>query len=275
VTSATPDVLAFYRELPFNYRASARDHARQIRAINAIEAYPILTPLLKKSTTVLDVGCGAGWFSLSASHHYGCEVTGIDFNEVAIIRAREVGAALGTSARFEVADLFTYEPGKLHDLVASVGVLHHTKDCHAALIRLCTEFTRPGGHVFVGLYHADGRRPFLEHFRAMKLRGCSDEDMLKRYRQLHANLGDETHLRSWFRDQVLHPHETQHTLRELIPLLERTGMALVASSINGFQPIRDLREVLGRETDLERIGEERLRENKYYPGFFVILARKQ
>lgn len=60
-TLANPDVLAFYRELPFNYRESAQAHAKEIRRLNAVAAaYPVLTPYLTKGATVLDVGCGAG-----------------------------------------------------------------------------------------------------------------------------------------------------------------------------------------------------------------------
>jgi ubiquinone/menaquinone biosynthesis C-methylase UbiE len=85
-TFANPDVLAFYRALPFNYRQSRRDHARAIRRANAIASYPGLAPLLLPGTSLLDVGCGSGWSTLNAAHHHGCQVTGIDFNEVAIKR---------------------------------------------------------------------------------------------------------------------------------------------------------------------------------------------
>src|SRR2546427_3488457 len=132
-TAANPDVLAFYRELPFNYRRGALDHARQIRETNQLEGYLPLLPLLRKGASLLDVGCGAGWFSLTASYHYGCDVTGIDFNEVAIERARDIGCHLGVSARFHVADLFRFESPTRYDIVASLGVLHHTNNCHAGL----------------------------------------------------------------------------------------------------------------------------------------------
>lgn len=271
---ANPDVLAFYRTLPFNYRDSARAHAKTIRASNAIaRGYPLLAPYLKQGAGVLDVGCGAGWFSLNAAYHYGCAVTGIDFNKVAVDRAREIAHHLGVSAAFAVADLFRYEPAAPLDLVVSIGVLHHTDNCHAAVRRCCEHFVRPGGHVFIGLYHRYGRRPFLEHFRRMREAGAPEEEMLAAYRRLHP-LSDETHLRSWFRDQVLHPHETQHTLAEMLPILAEAGMQLVSTSLNGFAPIGDVQEVLAREPSLERVGEERLAAGGYYPGFFLFLARK-
>jgi 2-polyprenyl-3-methyl-5-hydroxy-6-metoxy-1,4-benzoquinol methylase len=272
---ANADVLAFYRELPFNYRESALQHAKDIRRNNAVGAgYDVLVPLLRNGPpTVLDVGCGAGWFSLNVAYHYGCVVTGIDYNEIAIDRARDVAKALGVKVRFETADLFQFRPPERFDLVASIGVLHHTNDCPAAVRRVCIEFVKPGGHVFIGLYHSYGRRPFLEHFRRMREAGRTEEDMLTEYRRLHP-LPDETHLRSWFRDQVLHPHETAHTLDEMLPILDATGMTLLATSINRFAPIENLASILDAERGLEQLAAERLAQGRYFPGFFVFLASK-
>src|SRR5271154_1512701 len=89
-TYANAGVLAFYRQLPFNYRQSPREHAKAIRRADAIASYPPLAPLMRRGTTLLDVGCGPGWFSLNAAYHHGCKATGIDFNEVAVKRAGEV-----------------------------------------------------------------------------------------------------------------------------------------------------------------------------------------
>jgi 2-polyprenyl-3-methyl-5-hydroxy-6-metoxy-1,4-benzoquinol methylase len=274
VTFANPDVLAFYRQLPFNYRQSVHEHAVHIRRANVISSYSVLTPLLGKKTSLLDVGCGAGWFSLNAAYHRRCQTIGIDFNEVAINRARDVAQELGVSAAFEVADLFLFNNPVRYDLVVSLGVLHHTNDCNAALDRLCRNYVKPGGHVFVGLYHKYGRRPFLEHFDRMRQAGASEADMLMRYRQLHAALTDDTHALSWFRDQVLHPHETQHTLREIVPLLAAAGMSLISTSVNGFAPFDDLEQLYDAEPNLERVANQRLTDGQYFPGFFVFLARK-
>ena len=183
--------------------------------------------------------------------------------------------ALGVSATFEVADLFMFENPVRYDLVASLGVLHHTNDCLAALNRTCTAYVKPGGHIFLGLYHKRGRRPFLEHFERMKRAGASEAQMLARYRRLHSALTDDTHALSWFRDQVMHPHETQHTLREIMPVLAAARMTLASTSINGFGPIGNLDELFAAEEKLEQVAVERLAANQYYPGFFVFLARKE
>ena len=170
MTFANPDVLEFYKALPFNLRESVASSAEAIRSQDPRLAYPVLRPLLHSNTRVLDVGCGAGWFANSVNYRCGCPVTGIDFNPVAVGRAKEVARALDLSTEFQVADLFQFAPPEPFDLVVSLGVLHHTDNCAAAVRRVC-EFVKPGGHVFIGLYHKYGREPFLNHFRDMRTTG--------------------------------------------------------------------------------------------------------
>jgi SAM-dependent methyltransferase len=276
-TSANPEVLKFYMDLPFNYHLSAEAQAAALRAHDWVQDYRVLLPLLKTKLRVLEVGCGVGWLSLSLAMYHGAEVIAIDFNPVVIHRAREIAGLLrlDRSITFEAADLFRFTLMTPADLVVSVGVLHHTNDCHAALARAFTHFVRPGGYVFVGLYHAYGRRPFLEHFAGLKAQGASEETMFAEYRRLHPELHDETLARSWFRDQVLHPHETQHTLAELMPLLASCEMELCATSINDYRPFDDVQELIELEPTFERLGSLSLHDGKYYPGFFFMLMRRK
>jgi len=274
-TYANSDVLAFYKELPFNFQESVQNQAETLKANNSVLAYPPFAELISKDRNILEVGCGAGWLSNSMAYHYGVSVSAIDFNPVAIQRAAAVAEFLGLDANFKVADLFAYEPDEKADLVVSLGVLHHTDNCHAAIAKVLNDFVADNGYVFLGLYHAYGRRPFLEHFASMRANGASEDDMFERYRQLMPQATDTTHARSWFRDQVLHPHETQHTLAEIVPLLHECRFELLSTSINRFEPIEDLAAVYDMEKGYEAMSLEWLRKDKYFPGFFVVLARKK
>lgn len=268
-------VLEFYKALPFNYRQSVAEHAREIRARDAIAVYPVLPPLLgDPEVSVLEIGCGTGWLTNGIAYHYGRPALGLDFNPVAVERASAVAAELGVGSEFLTADLFTWAPDAPYPLVISLGVLHHTTDCAGAVRRLGGEFVAAGGHLLVGLYHQPGRRPFLDHFQAMKAAGASEDEMQDRFRELDSRITEDTHLQSWFRDQVLHPHETQHTLKEMVPVIEACGMTLEATSINRFQPFESVDELYRQEQDYARIGAERLAAGEYFPGFFVFLARK-
>ena len=176
--------------------------------------------------------------------------------------------------KFGQADLFAYEPNNLVDFVVSLGVLHYTNNCHEAILR-CINFMKPGGHFLLGLYHTFGRRPFFEHFENMKRSGASDMEMYSEYERLHHWLGDETHLYSWFRDQVLHPFETQHTLKEVVELGAENGLKLISTSINKFLPFDNLNSLFEVEFSYEAIGKQKLEEGQYFPGFFVYFFRKE
>ncbi|MCH7831395.1 MAG: class I SAM-dependent methyltransferase [Proteobacteria bacterium] len=269
-------VLEFYKVLPFNYRHSVAEHAQQIRARDAIAAYSVLPPLLRDpAARVLEIGCGTGWLTNAIAYHYRRPALGIDFNPVAVERARAVSRALEVESQFLVADLFQWAPDAPYPLVVSLGVLHHTADCVGAVRRLCVDFVAPGGHLLVGLYHQPGRRPFLDHFQAMEAAGASEDEMRDRFGELDSRIAEETHLASWFRDQVLHPHETQHTLREMVPVIEDCGMTLVSTSINRFQPFQSLEALYREEQGYAEIAAERLAAGQYFPGFFVFLAAKR
>jgi len=273
---ANADVLAFYKELPFNYYGSLDAQRASVeRGRAAVEAQAPLPALLVSGARVLDVGCGAGWLANSMAYHYPVRVTGIDFNAVAITRARDVARAMKLDAEFHETDLFRFAPPEPFDVAVSLGVLHHTNDCLAALRHVAGSMVREGGHLYVGLYHLHGRAPFLEHFARLRAEGASEEALYAEYRRLHVALTDETHLRSWFRDQVLHPHESQHTLAEVARELLALGYRIVATSVNRFEPIADLEALYAAERQMDVQGRAALAEGRYYPGFFTVLAHRE
>jgi 2-polyprenyl-3-methyl-5-hydroxy-6-metoxy-1,4-benzoquinol methylase len=272
---ANSDVLAFYRQLPFNFYGATAEAVARIRKLDPIDHYPPLKSIIRPGMRVLDVGCGCGWFVNGLAHHHQVRATGLDFNSVALDQGREIAQALGEDIEFIEGDLFVYQPDEPYDLVTSLGVLHHTNDCLAGLRHLGKNLVRPGGHLFVGLYHAHGRRPLLAHFARLKAAGADEEELYRAYRELDARHMDEVHARSWFRDQVLHPHETQHTLEEVVPVLQETGLVLEATSINRFRPFESLEELYRREAELAVVAQRYLDERHYFPGFFVFHAMKQ
>lgn len=274
MTFANATVLEFYKELPFNCQESVADQARAIRDRDSLAAYPVLAPLLQQHARVLEVGSGTGWLANSIAFRYRCPVAGIDFNPVAIERAAAVARELGLAPDFRVEDLFLYEPQQPFDLVISLGVLHHTDDCRAGVARVFERFVAPNGHAFIGLYHSHGRQPFLDYFAQMQAAGASEDEMFAHYRRIQPQLKDAVQARSWFRDQVLHPHETQHTLAEMLEVMEESGVELVATSINRFEPIKSIKRLIEQEKGYRAIAEKRLREGRYFPGFFLFLARK-
>jgi len=79
---------------------------------------------------------------------------------------------------------------------------------------------------------------------------------------------------SWFRDQVLHPHETQHTFKEISNLLINYGYSIISTSINKFNKIKDLKDIYELEKECHKISIKKIEDKEYYPGFFIITGKK-
>jgi SAM-dependent methyltransferase len=102
---------------------------------------------LVRDMSVLDIGCGVGDVALLAADLVGQfgSVIGIDRAEAAVTAARR--RAVGRdNMRFEVADLDAFTTGWTFDAVIGRMVLAHLPDPAATLRRLCRH-VRPGGIV--------------------------------------------------------------------------------------------------------------------------------
>jgi len=271
---ANEDVLKFYKELPFNIFGDIDEHQKNIKSGVSLNNHPVLTNILTKKLKVLEVGCGVGWLSAQIADRFQASVTSIDFNQVAIDTAQKAADSLGLNVKYEVADLFKFEPKEKFDICISLGVLHHTNNCIAAIQRCVENYVKSGGYFYVGLYHLYGRRPFLQHFEKLAAGGASEGDLLKEYSRLSNVKTDDTHLYSWFRDQVLHPHETQHTLQEITEVCANLGAKLISTSINQFKDFKSESELFDQELAYEVVSHQRISEGKYFPGFFTGLFRK-
>ncbi len=289
--SVTQRTEEFYAALPFNFHETEEKAAQLIRSQNQIESYPNLHALLgeaNRSCRVLDVGCGAGWFIHSVACYYGLNGVGIDLSEGALQRAGKVSDLLGISALTKFLRLDLFDVPSLPDrftLVNTLGVLHHTFDCRQALRRVAS-WVQEGGYLHLGLYHRHGRKPFLDLFRGYRERmerAVSEKERVRveteaftLYRQLNSEVPDERFLFSWFRDQVLHPHESHHTVEEVHGWLDEMGFQCLTTSVNRFQSVEDWKFIFQEEEKMYDISYQRNHiQRVYFPGFFTLLARRR
>ena len=56
---------------------------------------------------------------------------------------------------------------------------------------------------------------------------------------------------SWFRDQVLHPYETQHSFEEILKIFKMINYNIISTSINRFNKIKNFRDIIDEEKKLE------------------------
>ncbi len=100
--------------------------------------------------TVLDAGCGTGDTALFFAGR-GCHVTGIDFVEEAINRARRKAGERGVQATFLVKDAMTLkEWTERFDNVIDSGLFHVFADeGRAQYVQSLKTVLKPGGYLFL------------------------------------------------------------------------------------------------------------------------------
>jgi SAM-dependent methyltransferase len=114
--------------------------------------YPLIDEFLatiKPDSTVVDVGCGAGFWldefvRRGVAEH---QLLGLDLAPANVQRARERGhrAEVGNVLDVALADACC-------DATFCAGVIHHTPDPRRALRELI-RITKPGGHIYLAVYN--------------------------------------------------------------------------------------------------------------------------
>src|SRR5713226_2279735 len=107
-----------------------------------------LKPEDLKGKLVLDVGCGMGRFAEVATR-WGARVVGIDLSAAAEVAAKNLVDRDFVAFQADVFSL-PFAPESF-DIIYSVGVLHHTPDCEAA-VKALDKYLKPGGILAVWLY---------------------------------------------------------------------------------------------------------------------------
>ncbi len=270
------DVLTFYEKIPFNIYGDINSAVDQVKKWDPVITYPELGKIIKNynKVKIIDFGCGGGWFvnSMSYFHPKKVEITGVDFNPVAIEYANKIKQKCNLDCNFITSDILNLIPwGGKFDIIISLGVLHHTNNCHEA-IKHISKFGERDSFLFLGLYHKYGRKPFLNYFKSMK--NQSKDYKFEKYKKLHKNIKDDKKIYSWFRDQVLHPHETQHTFEEISKVLIDVGYSIISTSINRFEEIKSLKNIFDSEKKLYDVSIKKIKENEYFPNFFITCGKK-
>jgi SAM-dependent methyltransferase len=274
----TREMQAFYEESPFpdydefDSVATLMEKARQGLFAKQLDDE------LPAGIRILEGGCGTGQLTnfLSVANR---SVFGTDMCRASLELGEEFRRANRLErAHFVQMNLFrpAFRPETI-DVVISNGVLHHTSDPFLAFQTL-TELVKPGGYILVGLYHRYGR--LITDFRRRLFRLSGD-----RLGFLDPNLRDTRRAaakrRAWFRDQYQNPHESKHTIGEVLAWLDHSGLNFVGS-VPRSRPFRSTDEAPrlfapeppggAIEHLLVEVG--MVFQGSREGGFFVVIARK-
>src|SRR5574341_1041640 len=227
------DIREFYNRFPFpgyevdEYYTVGGLVERASRYVRAIDEQ------IPTGAKILDIGCGTGQFACLLALR-GRDVTGVDLSANSIRKATELKERLNIErVVFLERNLFQLDlPHGEYDYVFCNGVLHHTADPFGGF-RVMVDHAKPGGYVIVGLYNTYGRfllgvrQVLFRLFRIQRGRSIAALGFFLRRRDL-----SETQKRVWFEDQYHNPHETVHSVSEVLGWFDSTGVTFVSSVPN-------------------------------------------
>ena len=270
----------FYEDSPFpNYDDADSVATLADKARSGIFAQ-LLDDQVPLSASILEVGCGTGQLSnFMASSARSRTVFGADLSFASL--------KLGETFRhthqinnlgFCQMNLFrpAFKPASF-DLVISNGVLHHTSDPYAAF-KSIAELVRPRGFVAIGLYNSFARIPTDLRRLLFNLMG---DRLAFLDRRLRRTVGlNEPRWRAWFRDQYKNPHESKHTIDEVLGWFDSVGFEFVSSiprtDRKVVTPADKLFQPHSRATALDRVAVQlrMLLAGGQDGGLFVMIGRK-
>jgi SAM-dependent methyltransferase len=182
-------------------------------------------------TDVVDIGCGTGQLACFLALK-GRRVMGVDYSQHSLALAESLRDKFRlANVRFQREDILQLSlPDESFDYVFCNGVLHHTSDPYGGFRHL-VRITRPGGFVVVGLYNRYGRLMLHVRRRVVRLRMRFDptakDAALKK--QLVRMEADPEKRRTWWADQYEHPHESTHTVDEVLGWFAKNRISYVSS----------------------------------------------
>jgi len=220
----TEIVKSFYESNPFpNY-----DGHESLRSLIDKSRRGIYARLLDEQigfgTRILEVGCGTG--QLSNFLGIGSRtVVGADLCLNSLRLAEGFRSRHGLSnVRFAQMNLFrpAFKDGEF-DVVLCNGVLHHTSDPEGGFRRIA-RLVKPGGYIVIGLYNRWGRLALDARRMVFGVTGGRMRWIDSYLRKTHMSREKQE---SWFNDQYRHPHESKHTMGEVLRWFDESGFEFV------------------------------------------------
>jgi SAM-dependent methyltransferase len=220
----TERMKAFYEENPFpsyddfDNAGSLMDKARKSLFAK------LLDDQIPPGTRIIECGCGTGQLTnfLSIANR---TAIGVDIcrNSLSLAQNFKIDNDL-KRAHFYQMNLFRpcFKRQKF-DLVISNGVLHHTSDPFRAFESI-SSLVKPKGYIIVGLYHKYGR--IATDIRRVVFTATKDKLKFLDRRNVDKAVSSAKR-NSWFMDQYKNPHESKHTVGEVLQWLRKTGFTYI------------------------------------------------
>ena len=206
----TRRVQSFYEENPFPNYEGLEEFGELVAKGNQNPFSANLLDAIGYNKTVLECGCGTGqlthFLQLNNNHVLGVDMS-LGSLRLAMEHKHRNGLQRSGFAQMNIFDLAVKDAS--FDVVVAHGVLHHTFDARRAFAAIVRK-VKPGGVVMVGLYNRYARIPTWLRSKVIGVTG-GNIDFVVRNR-----IRDPRKAEIWIKDQYYNPHETWHSIGEVL-----------------------------------------------------------
>lgn len=220
----TTNVKGFYEENPFPSYEGLEEFGQLVHKGSSNPFSRSLLDAVGYNKNVLECGCGTGQLShylqLNNNHVLGIDMS-ISSLKLAIEHKLYNGLPRSCFAQMNIFNLAIKDNS--FDVVISHGVLHHTFDARRAFAQIARK-AKPGGIIMVGLYNYYARVPTYIRSKFIRLTG-GKIDYVVRNRIQDARKAD-----IWIKDQYYNPHETWHSIDEVLGWFKENGIEYLNAS---------------------------------------------
>ncbi len=223
-TDVTEKVQSFYEENPFPNYEGVEEFGELVRKGHENPFTSQLLEAIGYNKLILECGCGTGQLShfLQLNNN---QVLGIDLSlsslELALEHKLRNHLTRSNFAQMNIFNLAIKD--NAFDVVISHGVLHHTFDARRAFAQIVRKL-KPGGIVMVGLYNRYARIPTWLRSKVIGLLGPKLDYVVR------SRIHDERKAEIWIKDQYYNPHETWHSIDDVLDWFADNGIEFLNAS---------------------------------------------
>lgn len=221
--SVTAKVRSFYEENPFPSYEGIEEFGELVH-----KGYEnaFTTEILKAigyNKTILECGCGTGqlthFLQLNNNHTLGIDLS-LSSLRLALEHKLRNQLVRSSFAQMNIFELAVKDDS--FDVVIAHGVLHHTFDARRAF-RAIVRKVKPGGIVIVGLYNRYARVPTWIRSKLIDILGPRIDYVVR------TRIRDKRKSDIWIKDQYYNPHETWHSIDEVLNWFGDAGIEYLNS----------------------------------------------
>ncbi len=270
---------AFYEETPFPNYEDFENVADLVEKARKGLFARLLNEQIPYNIRVLEVGCGTGQLTnfLGVAHRV---VFGTDMC-LNSLRLAQQFKAKNNLERVGFYQMNLFRPifkEESFPVVICNGVLHHTSDPFGGFQSI-SRLVKKGGYILIGLYNKYGR--LITDLRRVIFNVSNNKFGFLDPRLRRKDVGDVRKL-TWFMDQYKNPHESKHTINEVLGWFDKTGFEFInsvpkSSASKAFSEQEKLFKPNPRANWLDRfvVQTKLVFEGSQEGGFFVMIGRKK